>query len=376
MTCSVPSIPCSRDAGARAASGTEKRTYSAVLTGSISRRSARASGGGCARARGGCTTPRRRRAAEAAAQHLAFGFEPDQRDLDRARVDSAKRAPVRDGDRAARLEPAAQDLGERASRVAGTAARATAAISARSSRPDRRRARAPAARHVQNWQPAGGQRRRAVLRDQLVEPRRSTPRPAADDQRVAARRAARRRRARPATTDSATSPIAAGSRMPTPPSPSPRVVRRSVTARVRRSSSGASSRYAYGLALRISWQNGRRLGRVDRDGANRAALDRAQDVESTVEIHRFVQAVVDRLAHQDVIGMRIGPVRFSAQAAASGKHDASRSSARMRRICGGTLRPPRSAGSRARASRSSASARRTSARAAALASACARRSPT
>ena len=53
----------------------------------------------------------------------------------------------------------------------------------------------------------------------------------------------------------ATSAIAAGSRMPSG-LVSSRVVRRNVTARARRSWSGASSRNAYGFAFRISCENG------------------------------------------------------------------------------------------------------------------------
>ena len=46
----------------------------------------------------------------------------------------------------------------------------------------------------------------------------------------------------------------------------------------------------------------RRLDRVDRRRPQLAVLDAVQDVEERVDVHRLVEAVVDRLAHQGVIG--------------------------------------------------------------------------
>ena len=80
-----------------------------------------------------------------------------------------------------------------------------------------------------------------------------------------------------------------------------RKVRRNCTARARRSSSGASSRNAYGLALRISCENG------DGSGVSMATVRIAPDSNAfeqraqAVEIHGFVQAVVDGFVHQRMI---------------------------------------------------------------------------
>ena len=46
----------------------------------------------------------------------------------------------------------------------------------------------------------------------------------------------------------------------------------------------------------------RRLGRIDRDRTDFAGFETLQNADQAVEIHRFVQAVIDRLAHQHVIG--------------------------------------------------------------------------
>ncbi len=46
----------------------------------------------------------------------------------------------------------------------------------------------------------------------------------------------------------------------------------------------------------------RRLGGVDRERPNLRRLDSAQNREQTVEVHRFVQAVVDRFAHEHMVG--------------------------------------------------------------------------
>ena len=71
--------------------------------------------------------------------------------------------------------------------------------------------------------------------------------------------------------------------------------RRAITACVRRSSSGASSRYAYGRAVRISSASGDGVGQVARDDRDVARLDAAQQPLEPVDVHRLVQAVVDRL---------------------------------------------------------------------------------
>ena len=79
-------------------------------------------------------------------------------------------------------------------------------------------------------------------------------------------------------------------------------VRRICTARARRSSSGASSRYAYGFAFRISCENG------DGSAVSMATVfdsprrDAAREPLQAVEIHRLVQAVADRLVDQRMIG--------------------------------------------------------------------------
>ena len=79
-------------------------------------------------------------------------------------------------------------------------------------------------------------------------------------------------------------------------------VRRSVTARVRRSSSGASSRKVYGLRVQDLVRERRRLGRVARVQADLAALDALEHAVQAVDVHRLVQAVVDGLADQRVVG--------------------------------------------------------------------------
>ena len=154
--------------------------------------------------------------------------------------------------------------------------------------------------------------------------------------------------------------------------------RRSVTARARRSSSGASSRNAYGFAFRISCANTRRLGRVARHALDRAvARSRSSTARRPVDVHRLVQAVAHRLAHQRVVGHLDAARRRGCpgSAACAGKTAASRSSARMRCSGGGTRLPPRQRSSASDARRrSSASASRTSAPAARPGSAAPRRS--
>ena len=161
---------------------------------------------------------------------------------------------------------------------------------------------------------------------------------------------------------SVTSAIAAGSRMPTPSRVAARIVRRSVTARARRSSSGASSRYAYGLALKISWQN------ADGSGVSTATVRssprsrRPRISIQTVEIHRFVQAVVDGFAHERMIGNANRPGRDSPDRPLD-REIPPRSS--LRSACAAIAAElfvhPRTAESQARASRSNANARQTSA---------------
>ena len=75
-----------------------------------------------------------------------------------------------------------------------------------------------------------------------------------------------------------------------------------MTARVRRSSSGASSRNAYGLAFRISCAKHGRLGRLARHGADLAVGERLEHARRPCGVHRLDQAVAHRLAHQRVVG--------------------------------------------------------------------------
>ena len=78
--------------------------------------------------------------------------------------------------------------------------------------------------------------------------------------------------------------------------------RRAITACVRRSSSGASSRYAYGRAVRISSASGDGVGRSRATTSIAPALDAAQQPLEALDVHRLVQAVVDRLPHERMIG--------------------------------------------------------------------------
>ena len=99
-----------------------------------------------------------------------------------------------------------------------------------------------------------------------------------------------------------------------------------------------------------------------------AALDALQDRDEPVEVHRFVQAVVDRLADQHVVGDADRPGEVLAArrriGEAGGEQIVGAHAQQLRRH----LAPAAEAQDRERAqSRSSASARRTSARSAALA---------
>ena len=62
---------------------------------------------------------------------------------------------------------------------------------------------------------------------------------------------------------------------------------------MRRSSSGALSRKAYGLALRISCASGK--ARRSREMSSIAPFDAFQQRRQSVEVHRFGQAIIDRL---------------------------------------------------------------------------------
>ena len=85
-------------------------------------------------------------------------------------------------------------------------------------------------------------------------------------------------------------------------------------AALRHPSSGAPSRPAYALLQRcvvkvgvrprgrISSASGEGSVQITRDHLDVAALDSAQHALEAVDVHRFVQAIVDRLSHQRVIG--------------------------------------------------------------------------
>jgi hypothetical protein len=85
----------------------------------------------------------------------------------------------------------------------------------------------------------------------------------------------------------------------------------------------------------------RGLRDVDRDPLDRPVAEAAEEIREPVDVHRLVEAVVDRLPHDRVVGDRdVARGSVSPHAAAAGKHAASRSSARIRRICGATTLPP------------------------------------
>ena len=77
--------------------------------------------------------------------------------------------------------------------------------------------------------------------------------------------------------------------------------RRAITACVRRSSSGASSRYAYGRAVRISSASGDGCVSSRATTSIVAGFDAAQHALEPVDIHRLVQAVVHGLLHERMI---------------------------------------------------------------------------
>ena len=86
----------------------------------------------------------------------------------------------------------------------------------------------------------------------------------------------------------------------------------SCTARVRRSSSGASSRNVNGRPFRISCESGDGsvVSRAMHVRSRRASMPREQRAQP-VDVHRLVQAVVQRLAHERVIGDLDRPGRGS-----------------------------------------------------------------
>jgi hypothetical protein len=80
------------------------------------------------------------------------------------------------------------------------------------------------------------------------------------------------------------------------------LARRDWTACALRSSSGAPSRNAYGLAFRISCERGEGLWRVARHETNAAGVNARQHAGKTAAVHPLVEAVAYRLRHQWVIG--------------------------------------------------------------------------
>ena len=142
--------------------------------------------------------------------------------------------------------------------------------------------------------------------------------------------------------------MAAASRRPRSAAVSGSSQRRATTAWVRRSSSGASSRKAQGLAFRISSASGdgslRSRATTSTPPASRRAssASRASTSMASVRQSRSVSST------SGWSGTSRSPSMFSRQASWSGKTTASRSSAWWRWSCGGTRRPPRMRG-RARA---------------------------
>ena len=113
---------------------------------------------------------------------------------------------------------------------------------------------------------------------------------------------------------------------------------------MRRSSAGASSRNAYGFAVRISWASGEGsfISRaisflsplsIDRRSCSRPRMSIASSRQSRIVC-----------ATSGCAGISIGPIRFSAQATWSGNTRASKSSAAIRCSCGATLLPLRQRG--------------------------------
>ena len=117
--------------------------------------------------------------------------------------------------------------------------------------------------------------------------------------------------------------------------------RRVCTACVRRSSSGASSRNAYGFALRISCASG------DGSGVSRAtqrispAWMRVEHARQAVEVHRLFEAVAHGLVDERMIGdLAIAGDVLEARGGV-GEDGGHQVVGCMRCSCGGTLRPPR-----------------------------------
>ncbi len=139
--------------------------------------------------------------------------------------------------------------------------------------------------------------------------------------------------------------------------------RRTVTARARRSSSGASSRKAYGLAFRIS------CAKTDGSGSSRPAVRMRPSRRSPPAPRGRPSASIASTRQSRMVSRTSGwsgtsmapPPWLSWQAVWAGNTAASRSSARMRWSAGGTRLPPRRAAGPASGSRSSASGSRTSA---------------
>ena len=120
--------------------------------------------------------------------------------------------------------------------------------------------------------------------------------------------------------------------------------RRIRTARARRSSSGAGSRKAKGLAFRISAANGEASAESTASvRISPAAM--ARRTSASPSRSRVASSASARASSTSgCFGTRTSPDRFSAQAAWSGKTAASRSSASIRWIGGGTFPPPRRRG--------------------------------
>ena len=116
--------------------------------------------------------------------------------------------------------------------------------------------------------------------------------------------------------------------------------RRPDTARVRRSSSGASSRNAYGFAFRTSWAKGEGSGR------SRACTATSPRSMPSSRATRPPASIASCIASWMVwrtrgwSGISRAPARFSAHAIWSGKTTATRSSACIRWTGAGVLRPP------------------------------------
>ena len=142
-------------------------------------------------------------------------------------------------------------------------------------------------------------------------------------------------------TSSRTLRIASASSLPRSAAVSGSIQRRAITACVRRSSSGASSRYAYGRAARISSASG--------EGSTRSRATTSMSPLSIAASRCSSPSMSIASCRQSSIvcrtsgwsGISRSPTMFSPHASWSGKIDASRSSAAMRCNGGATLRPPR-----------------------------------